>query len=118
MGVLQAVWSLVRGFSADRAARVAENLGLRHQIAVLQGPGVGRAAAGEPNGRYHDVFAKATKCGGTDGRKSEHPNLPMKQGNSAQRTLWREGDAESRAGSYETRQALRNLIPCQRNTSG
>ena len=36
MGVLQAVWLFVRGFFAGRAALMAENLALRHQIAVLQ----------------------------------------------------------------------------------
>ena len=36
MGVLQAVWLFVRGFLAGRAALMAENLALRHQLAVLQ----------------------------------------------------------------------------------
>ena len=36
MGVLQAVWLFVRGFFASRAALMAENLALRHQLAVLQ----------------------------------------------------------------------------------
>ena len=35
MGVLQAVWLFVRGFFAGRAAMAAENLALRHQLAVL-----------------------------------------------------------------------------------
>ena len=36
MGVLQAVWLFVRGFFAGRAALLAENLALRHQLAVLR----------------------------------------------------------------------------------
>ena len=36
MGVLQAVWLFVRGLFAGRAALMAENLALRHQLAVLQ----------------------------------------------------------------------------------
>ena len=36
MSVLQAVWLLVRGPFAGRAALVAENLALRQQLGVLQ----------------------------------------------------------------------------------
>ena len=36
MGVLQAVWLFVRGFSAGGAALIAENLALREQLIVLQ----------------------------------------------------------------------------------
>ena len=36
MGVLQAVWLFVRGFSVGRAGLMAENLALRQQMAVLQ----------------------------------------------------------------------------------
>ena len=36
MGVLQAIWSFVRGFFAGRAALAAENLALRHQLTVLK----------------------------------------------------------------------------------
>jgi len=35
MGVLQIVWLFVRGLFAGRAALAAENLALRHQLAVL-----------------------------------------------------------------------------------
>ena len=40
MGVLQAVWLFVRGFFAGRAALMAENLGLRQQLIVLQRSGI------------------------------------------------------------------------------
>lgn len=65
---------------------------------------------------YHQT--KETKCGGKGDRKSEHPIVPVKQGNSPQRTLRREGDAESSNRWRETWQVLRNLKPCQRNNSG
>ncbi len=37
--------------------------------------------------------AKATKCGGMDGRESERPTVPVKPGNRPAGTRWREGDA-------------------------
>lgn len=36
MGVFRAVWALVRGLLASRAALTAENLALREQLTVLR----------------------------------------------------------------------------------
>ncbi len=45
----------------------------------------------ERNERYRQ--AKATKCGGMDGRESERPTVPVKPGNQPAGTRWREGGA-------------------------
>jgi hypothetical protein len=48
----------------------------------------------QAQGRY--CQAKATKCGGMDGGKSEHRIVLLKRGNPAPwETPWKEGDAES-----------------------
>ncbi len=45
--------------------------------------------------------AKATKRGGRDGRKSEHPIVPPKPGNHPHGTRWREGGAALRNSRRE-----------------
>lgn len=37
--------------------------------------------------------SKETKCGAMGDEESEHLMVPVKQGNSLQETLWRDGDA-------------------------
>ena len=69
-----------------------------------QAPGL----ALQPSGRHETATqawyrqVKETKRGGKDGRKSEHPGVPLKQGNSPERTLWREADAGSSDRRKET----------------
>ena len=53
-----------------------------------------RAERKQAQDRYRQ--AKATKCGGTDGGKSEHRIVLWKRGNpDPWETPWKEGDAES-----------------------
>jgi hypothetical protein len=51
-------------------------------------------------GRYFQ--AKATKCGEKVDEKSEHPDVPMNMGNSAEGTHGREGDVEHWNCCWET----------------
>ena len=51
--------------------------------------------------RYHQT--KATKCGGMGHRKSELSIVPVKQGNTLQWTLWREGRVGLRSRCRERR---------------
>ena len=61
---------------------------------------------------------KATKCGETSGRESEHPVVPLKGGNHTEGTPWREGDAVSNNRWRETWRVHRNPWTCPRNNDG
>lgn len=87
----------------DLVASVREAAGLGNPvIKPLAGARPARRCDGAKNetsgGRYPQ--AKATKCGGTGGEKSEHPIVPRKSGNCPNGTRWREADAgaENRRG--------------------
>ena len=60
-------------------------------------PGGGALAVPGSEGRAHARYrqAKETKRGGRDGQESEHSVVPVKRGNTPQRTPWREGSAGS-----------------------
>ena len=73
----------------ERGKRVKKTPGLRRLR--LAGDGSKR---NERTERYRQ--AKATKCGGKDGRQSERPVVLAKPGNRPTGTRWREGDAGSR----------------------
>src|SRR5215467_4222453 len=68
-----------------RGERVKKTPGLRRWRSAVDGSEDWNAQ------RYRQ--AKATKCGGTDGRESERSTVPMKPGNRPAGTRWREGDA-------------------------
>ena len=86
-------------------------------------PGPGVAALGGIGSEMFEcsrgtVRAKATKLGGTGGRKSQRLIVPWKPGNSPERTRWREAGVEWCDRWRETCRRHRASRVCQRDNSG
>ncbi len=100
------------GFSRNlRGPTVSTGIPGRSYRANNSRPAAGTLGSGGSETRVYSWYrhAKETKHGGTGGRASQHLIVPTKQGNFTDRTLWREGGAESwtvgrkHGGCIETR---------------